>query len=96
MVKGQTFKEPVEVNNRYVDINGLHLLRAHGDCLGSISNLLKKSDLLWLHWNDFPNVSLPPWIPLKKLRVLEIRMATGELKTLWKRKSEVHLDTLIF
>ena len=69
-------------NNRSVDMPGLQLLKAEGDCLASISNIVSQSDLIWLRWDRCPHSALPSWIPLKNLRVLEV--AGGQLETLWQ------------
>lgn len=67
----------------------LQLLRAEGDCLRSISNLLRHSELLWLCWDKYPYTSLPFWLPTKNLRVLEVNQ--GKLETLW-HESEAPLQ----
>jgi hypothetical protein len=80
----------VRFSNLSVDMYGLQLVSAEGDCLGSISNMVKQSDLTWLRWDRCPYPSLPPWIPLRNLRVLEV--AGDQLETLWKDASEAPLQ----
>nr|ABK24822.1 unknown [Picea sitchensis] len=43
--------------------------------------------LIWLRWNKCPNLSLPWWIPMGRLRVLQVY--GSELKTLWEDESQV-------
>ncbi|GLJ23046.1 hypothetical protein SUGI_0434910 [Cryptomeria japonica] len=52
--------------------------------------------LLWLRWVDFPHTALPPWLPLKKLRVLELHGA-AKLEQLWSETADppVQLRELI-
>lgn len=69
-------------NHLFVDMRALQLLRAEGDSLDSISNLLHSdSAVTWLRLDRCPYSSLPPCIPLGNVRVLEV--AGGELETLW-------------
>jgi Leucine-rich repeat (LRR) protein len=100
---GESFAEPVHSKRCFVDMSRLQLLRANGDCLKNISNVLTHSDLLWLCWNDYPYPSLPSWIPIKNLRVLELPKdgcqvqildesspvwGSCQLETLWESENE--------
>lgn len=104
---GESFAESAQSKKRYVDMSRLQLLRANGDCLRNISNVLTYSDLLWLCWNDYPYPSLPSWIPIKNLRVLELPndgcqvqelddssavLSSCQLETLWERENEAPLQ----
>lgn len=74
-------------NHLFVDMRALQLLRTEGDCLDSISNLLHSdSAVTWLRLDRCPYSSLPPCIPLGKVRVLEV--AEGELETLWRSPTQ--------
>lgn len=66
----------------------LRLLRAEGDYVESIFSAVQSPQLLrfsprlvWLSWDSCPCTSLPAWIPLEKLHVLEIN--GSNLHTLW-------------
>lgn len=74
-------------NHLFVDMRALQLLRAEGDSLDSISNLLQSdSAVTWVRLDRCPYSSLPPCIPLGNLRVLEV--AGGELETLWRSPTQ--------
>jgi hypothetical protein len=88
----QSSENPVELSSRFAGMSGLQLLRAEGDCLGSISKLLKQSNLLWLRWDGYPYRSLRSSIPMKNLRVLQV--AGDKLETLWQSENEVHVKIL--
>lgn len=47
-------------------------------------------NLIWLRWHECHLPSLPSWIPIKNLWVLEIHGT--ELKTLWQTESQVPLQ----
>ena len=40
--------------------------------------ILKSPNLLWLYWKYCPNSSLPSWIQMKNLRVLQVYRNTLE------------------
>eukprot|EP00253_Pinus_taeda_P035300 PITA_35300 len=126
----------LEMDNPFVHLRGLQLLRVHGDSCESISNHLRLSNLLWLRW-DFSSVnrssehvseivslsnglsesvseiasssrlgcsevissnrlwryfSLPSYIPIKNLRILEIFGRQIQLETLWENDSEAPMQ----
>lgn len=82
---GQSSENPVDLGTCFAGMNGLQLLRAEGDCLGSISILLRKSSLLWLRWDNYPDCSLSS-LPMKNLRVLQV--AGDNLQTLCESENE--------
>eukprot|EP00253_Pinus_taeda_P036374 PITA_36374 len=45
--------------------------------------------LIWLRWNKCPKRSLPSWIPMSNLRVLQV--SGSILKTLWEDESQAPL-----
>lgn len=47
-------------------------------------------NLIWLRWRECPYYSLPSWIPMDNLRVLQVFGSV--LKTLWQSKSQVPLQ----
>lgn len=49
-------------------------------------------NLIWLRWYNCPYSSLPSWIPMKNLRVLEVQ--GNELETLWQGELQVHKSLL--
>jgi hypothetical protein len=68
-----------ELDNRFLGMRGLKLLRAEGDCLEkNIFKSGRSQALIWLRWDRCPHSCLPPWI----LRVLQVCRATI-LQTLW-------------
>lgn len=76
-------------------ISNLHFLEAEGSVVKSILTKVRSPKLMWLHWINCPHSSLPSWLPMHDLRVLEV--AGEELKILWKRESQapMHLRELI-
>jgi Leucine-rich repeat (LRR) protein len=86
----QSLENPVELGSRFVGMSGLQLLRAEGNCLGSICNFLRQSNLLWLRWDRFPYSFLPSSIPMNELIVLQL--AGDKLETLWQRENEAPLQ----
>lgn len=86
----QSFKIFAELQGSglVTNISNLQLLRAVGNFVESIFSVVPSQQrvwfspqLVWLCWHSCPFTSLPPWIPLNKLRVLEIK-GSG-LETLW-------------
>jgi len=74
----------------------LKVFRANGDCVESIFSIVPSPQpvclspqLVWLCWHSCPFTSLPPWIPLNKLRVLEIKSI--KLETLWPDEHQAPL-----
>eukprot|EP00253_Pinus_taeda_P007731 PITA_07731 len=52
------------------------------DHLECLLDGMDSPNLLWFRWRDCPCSSLPPYIPMKKLRVLEVE--GHRLETLWQ------------
>jgi len=48
--------------------------------------------LIWLRWNKCPKRSLPSWIHMRNLRVLQV--SGSVLKTLWEDESQVNKHLL--
>lgn len=78
----------LQINVWLSNMGRLQLLRAKGDYVESIISGVQSPQLLrfsprlvWLSWDSCPCTSLPAWIPLQKLRVLEIN--GRKLDTLW-------------
>ena len=73
-------------------ISKLELLEAEGDFVEGILSKVRSPNLnlLWLRWIDCPCSSLPSWIPMGDLRVLEVR--GEELERLWQPESQVGRD----
>eukprot|EP00253_Pinus_taeda_P003480 PITA_03480 len=71
----QHFKSLVELTGR------LQLLEAEGDCVERILNVAQPPELKWLRWINCPYSSLPSWILMKNLRVLQIQGM--EFETIW-------------
>jgi Leucine-rich repeat (LRR) protein len=54
-----------------------------------VKNILTKVEfpnLTWLRWKTCPHSSMPSWISMKNLRVLQVE--GKKLKTLWKKESQ--------
>jgi hypothetical protein len=70
-------------------INKLQLLEAEGDLVEGILSKVRSPNLnlIWLRWTCCPCSSLPSWIPMHDLRVLEV--SGTKLKRLWRRECQV-------
>lgn len=75
---------------RGVGLRRLQLLDIEGGHLKSVLERVQSPNLIWLRWRGCPDSSLPLWIPMKDLRVLQVRGRV--LKTLWHGKSQVPLE----
>lgn len=64
-----------------IDILSKHVLRG-----------VQSPNLIWLRWSACHLSSLPSWIPMENLRVLEVH--GKELTTLWQPKSKVNRNLL--
>lgn len=56
--------------------------------LRSLLSMVESQNLIWLSLNDCPDSYLPSWIPMKNLRVLDVK---GN-KFLWRGKSQAPLE----
>eukprot|EP00253_Pinus_taeda_P012245 PITA_12245 len=63
-----------------IQITRLHLVDTEGSLLERILKSAKSPNLIWLCWNKCPYSSLPPLIPMKKLKFL--RVSGDKLETL--------------
>ncbi|XP_057814294.2 disease resistance protein TAO1 isoform X2 [Cryptomeria japonica] len=70
--------------------NGLQILSVKGNEFTEEFAPLSE-DLVWLRWEGFPLRSLPSWLTLKNLSVLELHKA-DELEELWKDNVEPPLQ----
>ena len=77
----QHFKSLVQLTGR------LQLLAAGCYCVESILNVAQPPELIWLHWINCPYSSLPSWILMKNLRVLQIK--GKEFETIWADECQV-------
>jgi Leucine-rich repeat (LRR) protein len=66
---------------RGIGIRKLQLLATEGGMLEQILRRVQSPNLIWLRWYKCPYSSLPSWIPMKNLRVLEVR--GNKLQHLW-------------
>ena len=71
-----------------IQMRKLRLVDTEGSLLERIMKRVKSPALIWLRWKDCPYSSLPSWIPMKSLRVLEL--FGGAIQTLWKQESQVY------
>ena len=81
-------------NFHFRGMKNLHLVAAEDDYLERILKRTGSTHLIWLCWYKCPYSSLPSWIPMEKLRVLEV--GGSELKILWQRKSQVNPCSSVF
>jgi len=65
----------------------LQLVATEDGNLKSILRRVQSPNLIWLRWNCCPYSCLPPWIPMKNIRVLEV--VGSKLKTLWREEFQV-------
>ena len=56
-----------------IEMKRLQLVDTEGFLL---ERILKSPNLLWLCWKDCPNSSLPSWIQMKNLGVLQVYKKT--------------------
>eukprot|EP01018_Ginkgo_biloba_P022024 Gb_08581 [translate_table: standard] len=68
---------------------GLKLLVVHGKCLNDQASNLS-TDLEWLRWYDCPHTSIPSWLSLESLRVLELM--GGNSEELWQYDAQTPLQ----
>ena len=71
-----------------IKMRKLRLVDTEGSLLERIMKRVKSPALIWLRWKDCPCSSLPSWIPMKSIRVLEL--LGGALQTLWQQESQVY------
>jgi hypothetical protein len=50
----------------------LQILHIEGSLFERILMKVKLPNLLWFHWEKCPHSSLPAWVPIKNLRVLQV------------------------
>lgn len=71
-----------------IQMRKLQLVDSVSSLLERIMRGVKSPNLIWLRWRDCPYSSLPSWIPLKNLRVLQV--SGSILETLWQQESQVN------
>jgi hypothetical protein len=71
-----------------IQMRKLQLVDTEGSLLERILMRVKSPNLIWLCWKECPYSSLPPWILMKNLRVLQVSGYT--LETLWQHESQVN------
>ena len=59
----------------------LQLLDTEGGLVERILRRVRSPNLIWLRWQECQLTSLPLWIPMKNLSILEV--IRSELETLW-------------
>lgn len=69
-------------NLQFLDIN------SGRDLLERILSVVRSPNLIWLRWRNCGHSSLPSWIPMKKLGVLEVH--GGNLEMLWQEEQQVN------
>jgi hypothetical protein len=75
-----------------IQMSRLQLVDTEGSLLEPILKRVTSPKLIWLCWKECPYSSLPPWIPMKNLRVLQVSGYT--LETLWELESQVNRNLL--
>lgn len=71
-------------------MRNLHVVATEDVHLERILARVGSPHLIWLCWYRCPYPSLPSWIPVEKLRVLEV--GGSKLKILWQRKYQAPLQ----
>eukprot|EP00253_Pinus_taeda_P013145 PITA_13145 len=76
-----------------IRMSSLQFLDAEGDLMERILRKVSSPNLKWLRWtrsflSPCEHYTLPPWVPMKNLRVLQIE--GHSLKTLWEEELEVN------
>jgi hypothetical protein len=66
----------------------LQLVDTEGPLLECIMKRVKAPNLIWLRWKECPYSSLPSWISMKNLRILQV--SGSRLETLWQHESQVN------
>eukprot|EP00253_Pinus_taeda_P016173 PITA_16173 len=74
-------------NFRFCGILNLQLVSAEGDYLEGILRRARAPQIQWIRWYKCTHSSLPSWIPMKNLEVLEVE--GNKLRVLWERESQV-------
>jgi hypothetical protein len=80
-------REPADRLLAVTDMSKLELLMGEGDHVENILRAGQSRVLTWLRWHNCPSRSLPSWITMNNLRVLQI--TGGSLETLWLHESQV-------
>ena len=73
-------RHPLEMRHPLA-MRNLRLVATEESYLEDILSRVKSPHLIWLRWYGCSHSSLPHWIPMKNLRVLEV--AGSRLNTLW-------------
>jgi len=76
-------------NFRFCGILNLQLVSAEGDYLERILRRARAPQIQWIRWYKCTHSSLPSWIPMENLKVLEVE--GNKLRVLWERESQVCL-----
>lgn len=76
-------------NFDFCGILNLQLVAAEGDYLERILRRARAPHIQWIRWYKCTHSSLPSWIPMENLEVLEVE--GRKLRVLWERKSQVCL-----
>lgn len=71
-------------------IKCLQFLDTEEDIFDHILKRVEFPDLIWLRWKMCSHTSLPSWIPMSDLRVLQV--SGSVLKTLWEEESQAPLE----
>eukprot|EP00253_Pinus_taeda_P036292 PITA_36292 len=74
-------------NFRFCGILNLQLVSAEGDYLERILMRARAPQIQWIRWYKCTHSSLPSWIPMENLKVLEVE--GNKLRVLWERESQV-------
>ena len=75
-----------------IGMTKLQLLDTEGGLLQGIMRRVYSPNLIWLRWSKCPYYSVPSWIPMESLRVLQL--SGSLLRTLWEDKRQVNIILL--
>eukprot|EP00253_Pinus_taeda_P029472 PITA_29472 len=73
-----------------IKMRTLQLLESEGEFVEGIIRRVRSPNLVWLRWTNCPYSSLPTWIPMDHLKVLEV--SGPKLKKLWLHDSQAPLQ----
>ena len=75
-----------------IQMRRLQLVDVEASLLECSIMTMKSLNLIWIFLNKYPNSSLPSWILIKNLRLLEVSRSTIEI--LWQDESQVNRNSL--
>ena len=75
-----------------IQMRRLQLVDTEASLLEHSIMTMKSMNLIWICLNKHPNSSLPSWILMKNLRLLQVLGSATEI--FWKDESQVNINSL--